>query len=422
MGKNSKNVKSDRSDRPETRSTSADSENSESRMLDQTHTVYESTLTAILLTTNKRIDDLHASLLSNQERRLSEVRAELKAEIANLHSAIDELRSSMTFTAAEVNDIKSQFERVRPSDTPVAAKRLQRIEKELAEHTQQLDYIENQSRRNNVRIDGIPEEKGESWDLTEGKCQSLFTNSLGLSQIQIERAHRTGPIQPAGGKPRPIIARLASFKHQEAVLRRAKERKPRGIFLNQDFSARVSRVRKELRPQIQQMRQRGIECYLSYDKIRYRGHNPNHNPIPSESTHSGHSSPNNVAFQRTPSTLTDEREQDSHLSHGQSVAPQEHAVPDPYIPHDPNLVLSSAVVQKSVPSQHGEQRIEIDGDGPSSVWPETRDSAVPPPPHPPDQAATFLKWTDTTSTLLDSTSSCQENQTTSPKESSSDIL
>ena len=30
-----------------------------------------------------------------------------------------------------------------------------------------IDYIENQSRRNNVRIDGVPEEANETWEKTE---------------------------------------------------------------------------------------------------------------------------------------------------------------------------------------------------------------------------------------------------------------
>lgn len=77
-----------------------------------------------------------------------------------------------------------------------------------------------------------------------------------------EWAHRIGPFQPANCKPCPIIVWLTSFKYHEAVLRWTEERKPRGIFLNKDFSAQVSRVQKELRPKIQEMKQQGTECYL----------------------------------------------------------------------------------------------------------------------------------------------------------------
>lgn len=90
-----------------------------------------------------------------------------------------------------------------------------------------------------------------------------------LTEIQIEYAHRIGPKQ--GGKTRTIVAKMSSYKDCEKVLRMAKEKLSAGIFINQDFSVRVSKVRKELRSQLQTMKQRGIEnAYLSFDRIRYR--------------------------------------------------------------------------------------------------------------------------------------------------------
>ena len=38
-------------------------------------------------------------------------------------------------------------------------------------HIDKLEYLENQSRRNNIRIDGISEEENESWDTTEEKVK-----------------------------------------------------------------------------------------------------------------------------------------------------------------------------------------------------------------------------------------------------------
>ena len=44
---------------------------------------------------------------------------------------------------------------------------LEDIQHGLHKHGEKLEYLDNQSRRNNVRIDGIPEEHNENWVNTE---------------------------------------------------------------------------------------------------------------------------------------------------------------------------------------------------------------------------------------------------------------
>ena len=53
-----------------------------------------------------------------------------------------------------------------------------------------IEYLENQSRRNNVKIFGIPEDDDEkSWDDTESKVKEAIRNKLGIEdEIKIERA------------------------------------------------------------------------------------------------------------------------------------------------------------------------------------------------------------------------------------------
>ena len=87
-----------------------------------------------------------------------------------------------------------------------------------------IEYLENQSRRNNVKILGIPEDDDEkSWDDTESKVKEAIKNKLGIEdEIKIERAHRIGKRSTDDGKqrnswhgtrsngPRPIVAKIDS--------------------------------------------------------------------------------------------------------------------------------------------------------------------------------------------------------------------
>ena len=62
---------------------------------------------------------------------------------------------------------------------------------DMADH---VDYLENQSRRNNIKLLGVPEDSNEkSWDDTEDKVKSLIKMHLKVSdEVDIERAHGVG--------------------------------------------------------------------------------------------------------------------------------------------------------------------------------------------------------------------------------------
>ncbi|KAH3738745.1 hypothetical protein DPMN_045388 [Dreissena polymorpha] len=71
-----------------------------------------------------------------------------------------------------------------------------------------LDANEQYSRRNSLRIFGIPESEksNESTDtIVMNLCKSLGAD---VSIGEIDRSHRTG--KPGGGRPRPIIAKFIS--------------------------------------------------------------------------------------------------------------------------------------------------------------------------------------------------------------------
>ena len=46
-----------------------------------------------------------------------------------------------------------------------------------------VEYLENQSRRNNIKIFGVPEEENEkTWDDTEVIVKTLIMNKLGIEE------------------------------------------------------------------------------------------------------------------------------------------------------------------------------------------------------------------------------------------------
>ena len=222
------------------------------KLLQMQQSTFQACLQSFVEATNKRFDNF----------------------VRNNAKEIAELRASVQFTQKETDDMKqamrSQSEQVRDNirgiDAAAAAQR---------EIDDGIDYIENQTRRNNLRIDGVIESPAETWADTKAAVRkTLATSSLKLSErhandIRIERAHRTGGDNHSD-RPKTIVVKFESYKDRDTVMRAARKEKPRGVFVNEDLSHRVMARRRELMPRLRESRQQGNIAYLSYDRLVVR--------------------------------------------------------------------------------------------------------------------------------------------------------
>lgn len=72
--------------------------------------------------------------------------------------------------------------------------------------TAKLDDLENRSRRNNIRIVGLPEQY-KATDLKD-ICKQTIPKTLGIKTIcTVERAHRLGQLNPDMKTLRQVIVR-----------------------------------------------------------------------------------------------------------------------------------------------------------------------------------------------------------------------
>ena len=182
------------------------------KLLQMQQSTFQACLQSFVEATNKRFDNL----------------------VRNNAKEIAELRASVQFTQKDTDDMKqavrSQSEQVRTNIRGIDAAAQREIE-------DGIDYIENQTRRNNLRIDGVIESPAETWADTEAAVRKTFATSLKLSErhandIRIERAHRTGE----SGKPKTVVVKFESYKDRDTVLRAARKEKPPGVFVNEDLS------------------------------------------------------------------------------------------------------------------------------------------------------------------------------------------
>ncbi|XP_065654919.1 uncharacterized protein LOC136081523 [Hydra vulgaris] len=139
---------------------------------------------------------------------------------------------------------------------------------EILKLKSKLREIEDRSRRNNLRVDGLKESKNESWSDSEAKVLKLFEETLGLKDIKIERAHRTGSRD--NKKIRSIVLKLLNYKDKENILKNSQKLKGENIYINEDYCAETMLIRKELRAGMKKAREAGMFAYISYDKLVVR--------------------------------------------------------------------------------------------------------------------------------------------------------
>jgi hypothetical protein len=89
------------------------------------------------------------------------------------------------------------------------------LKDQISEMQVQADRAEQYSRRNCLRVSGIPETEKED---TDGIILKMV-NDLGanLSIDEIDRTHRLGPRKQVGSKPRDIIIKFVSYRARQKL-------------------------------------------------------------------------------------------------------------------------------------------------------------------------------------------------------------
>ena len=135
------------------------------------------------------------------------------------------------------------------------------MKKELQNQRSKIDYMENQSRRQNLLFHNIPRKPNETWDDCESAVRDVLKNRLKITaDVMIDRAHRVGTA---------IVARLQNYKDKNLILRNARKLKNQdtNIGISEDFSSTVREKRRGLLGMLKQYQQDNVKAALVYDKL-----------------------------------------------------------------------------------------------------------------------------------------------------------
>ena len=133
-------------------------------------------------------------LLLSQERMfqnfVESIAGNLTKRVDDLVTKIADLKASLEFSQNDIEKHKTQIT-LLDANLQSVVEEITKLQTLGAKQLEKATYLENQSRRNNVRIEGVVEESGESWESTEVKVKEIFSKKFQMdSPPAIERAHR----------------------------------------------------------------------------------------------------------------------------------------------------------------------------------------------------------------------------------------
>ena len=208
-------------------------------------------------------------LLDSQERAFRSavdvIVQQFEGRISSMETTISDLTTSLEYTQAELQDMKREAVYLKKSNSDNQSI-IQDNDRRTADLEQRLNYQEDYSRRNNLRISGLEEpQHNETWEQTSARVSELLLNKLQLPNMNLERAHRVGPVSTS--RPRTVVVRFERFGDREAVLRNARKLRGTGIFINEDLCAASQAKKQSQFPLMKEARSQGKIAYFKYTRL-----------------------------------------------------------------------------------------------------------------------------------------------------------
>ena len=130
-------------------------------------------------------------------------------------------------------------------------------------------YTICQSRRNNMRFNGLQGRFEEDWEVTEKNVPSFIKDEMGMpmhEHVEIEKGHR---LKSADKNKCTIILTLTKYMDREAILRRANviSNSETPFSIQADYTRRAKKHRRELGKQMRAAKQAGQDAKIKYDRL-----------------------------------------------------------------------------------------------------------------------------------------------------------
>ena len=130
---------------------------------------------------------------------------------------------------------------------------------------EKVRQLEDQCRKNNLRIEGVNEIENKNHEQTQKKVESNLTENMGLN-IKLESANKAKG-HKNNRNPRTIIARFNNFRDRQKCMISAPKLKGTNIYVNEDVSKKTLEKKMSQLDTLREKRKQGFIAYFYGDRM-----------------------------------------------------------------------------------------------------------------------------------------------------------
>ena len=168
---------------------------------------------------NKKLSSIISSNTAPLRQSIDKLTIEIKDNNDRLNSIVKDTEDLKLSVQTYLDVFDDKIKEIEDSIEKIKKKHKNEIiqlEKENEDSKDKLRMLEDRSRRDNLRFDGIEEWEDESSADTEENLKLKIKETLGIQNIEFERAPRVGDKNQSSC--RTIVAKLSKYKTKEHIL------------------------------------------------------------------------------------------------------------------------------------------------------------------------------------------------------------
>ena len=168
----------------------------------------------------------------SQTEEITKLVKQVASESVLCEEFLNKIVSAVSLRVSEIFEEKiSKFQK----DLKVLQQQLVRKDEQITSLSEEVDRLHQYSRRNCLRITGVPEKKNES---TDQVVLQVFQDKLNVSldPAAIDRSHRLGKHPQGKDKCRPLIVKFTRYNDRALVYSHKRKLKNTGITIKEDLT------------------------------------------------------------------------------------------------------------------------------------------------------------------------------------------
>lgn len=176
--------------------------------------------------------------------------------LKSLPEAVEKMNNLLIGVQSDVNKANSAVASLERKYT--------KQEERVMKLESRIDYLENQSRRDNLVFRGIDESDGETSNICKMKVVDCIREmGIFVTEREIDRAHRVN----SKTSPRPMVVKFNEYSTREKVFKKKASLKGSKIVIYEDFSKKVLNERRELVKHMKTAREEGLYAMVSFNRL-----------------------------------------------------------------------------------------------------------------------------------------------------------